>query len=120
VTLVRENYIDFGPTFAAEKLAEDHDLKISRETLRECPLMHPADALPDNRCRTPGFGFCANSAARFINPVCGPCNWNKHSATAKGLTQDRTRSRVHRIKNFLHHGRQPHKYDVFGDSAVGG
>jgi hypothetical protein len=23
VTLVRENYIDFGPTFAAEKLAED-------------------------------------------------------------------------------------------------
>ena len=24
MTLVRENYIDFGPTFAAEKLAEDH------------------------------------------------------------------------------------------------
>ncbi len=36
VTLVRENYIDFGPTFAAEKLAEDHDLKVSRETLRKC------------------------------------------------------------------------------------
>lgn len=35
VTLVRENYIDFGPTFAAEKLAEDHGLKISRETLRK-------------------------------------------------------------------------------------
>ena len=35
VTLVRENYIDFGPTFAAEKLAEDHDLKVSRETLRK-------------------------------------------------------------------------------------
>jgi hypothetical protein len=28
VLLVRENYIDFGPTFAAEKLAEDHDLKV--------------------------------------------------------------------------------------------
>jgi transposase len=35
VTLVRENYIDFGPTFAAEKLAEDHGLKVSRETLRK-------------------------------------------------------------------------------------
>ncbi|VVS99961.1 transposase (fragment) [Roseovarius sp. EC-HK134] len=35
VMLVRENYIDFGPTFAAEKLAEDHGLKVSRETLRK-------------------------------------------------------------------------------------
>jgi transposase len=35
VTLVRENYIDFGPTFAAEKLAEDHDLTVSRKTLRK-------------------------------------------------------------------------------------
>lgn len=35
VTLVKENYIDFGPTFAAEKLAEDHRLKVSRETLRK-------------------------------------------------------------------------------------
>ncbi|KRS10686.1 transposase [Roseovarius atlanticus] len=35
VTLVRENYIDFGPTFAAEKLHEDHGLKVSRETLRK-------------------------------------------------------------------------------------
>ena len=28
VTLVRENYIDFGPTFAAEKLYEEHGLKV--------------------------------------------------------------------------------------------
>ena len=35
MTLVKENYIDFGPTFAAEKLAEDHGLKVSRETLRK-------------------------------------------------------------------------------------
>ena len=28
VTLVRENYIDFGPSFAAEKLEEDHGLNI--------------------------------------------------------------------------------------------
>jgi len=30
----RERYADFGPTFAAEKLAERHNLKVSRETLR--------------------------------------------------------------------------------------
>ena len=35
VTLVKESYIDFGPTLAAEKLAEDHGLKVSRETLRK-------------------------------------------------------------------------------------
>jgi transposase len=35
VTLVRENYIDFGPTFAVEKLDEDHGLKVYRETLRK-------------------------------------------------------------------------------------
>lgn len=35
VTLVRETYVDFGPTFAAEKLEEDHGLKVSRETLRK-------------------------------------------------------------------------------------
>ncbi len=32
--LVRENYYDFGPTFAAEKLAENHHMIISDETLR--------------------------------------------------------------------------------------
>lgn len=35
VTLVREKYSDFGPTFAAKKLAEEHDLKVSRETQRK-------------------------------------------------------------------------------------
>lgn len=32
--LVRSHYIDFGPTFASEKLFELHDLHVSRETLR--------------------------------------------------------------------------------------
>jgi hypothetical protein len=35
VALVREHYADFGPTFAAEKLAERHGLVIGRETLRK-------------------------------------------------------------------------------------
>ncbi len=32
VRLVRERYADFGPTFAAEKLLEEHGLALSRET----------------------------------------------------------------------------------------
>jgi hypothetical protein len=31
---VRERYADFGPTLAAEKLAEQDGLTVSRETLR--------------------------------------------------------------------------------------
>jgi transposase len=34
LALVRAFYPDFGPTFAAEKLAEGHDIDVSRETLR--------------------------------------------------------------------------------------
>src|SRR6202158_2093986 len=34
IALVREYYADFGPTLAAEKLAERHDVRVSRETLR--------------------------------------------------------------------------------------
>lgn len=35
MALVREKYPDFGPTFAVEKLAEYHDIKVSDETLRK-------------------------------------------------------------------------------------
>src|ERR1700689_3420589 len=34
INLIRKLYPDFGPTLAAEKLEERHDLKVSRETLR--------------------------------------------------------------------------------------
>ena len=34
LVLVRESYADFGPTLAAEKLAERHGFAVSRETLR--------------------------------------------------------------------------------------
>ena len=33
--IVRQNYADFGPTLAAEKLAEEHGFSFSNETLRE-------------------------------------------------------------------------------------
>jgi transposase len=35
MSLVREHYADFGPTLAARKLAERHDLRVSREMLRK-------------------------------------------------------------------------------------
>jgi hypothetical protein len=33
--LVRRDYADFGPPLAAEKLAGQHDCRVSRETLRK-------------------------------------------------------------------------------------
>jgi hypothetical protein len=38
LSLVRAHYADFGPTLAAEKLAEVHGLPLSRETLRQWML----------------------------------------------------------------------------------
>lgn len=35
LALIKENYSDFGPTLAAEMLAEHHGFKVSRETLRK-------------------------------------------------------------------------------------
>lgn len=35
LALVREHYLDCGPTFIAEKLQEHHGIKVSRETLRQ-------------------------------------------------------------------------------------
>jgi len=35
VALVRERYADFGPTLAAEKLEEYHDIRVATETLRQ-------------------------------------------------------------------------------------
>lgn len=34
IAIIKEKYHDFGPTFAAEKLYENHSISISRETLR--------------------------------------------------------------------------------------
>jgi hypothetical protein len=51
LSLVRERYADFGPTFAAEKLAEVHGCSVSRETLRGWMI---ADGLwVDRRLRLP-------------------------------------------------------------------
>lgn len=35
LTLIKDNYADFGPTLAAEMLAEQHGFRVSRETVRK-------------------------------------------------------------------------------------
>lgn len=51
ISIVRERYADFGPTLAAEKLAERHGCTVSRETLRQWMI---ADGLwVDRRHRQP-------------------------------------------------------------------
>src|SRR5207237_932534 len=51
LSILRERYPDFGPTLAAEKLAEHHSCSVSRETLRDWMI---ADGLwQDRRHRLP-------------------------------------------------------------------
>ena len=50
LSIVRERYPDFGPTFAAEKLADLHGCPVSRETLRGWMI---ADGLWQDRRRLP-------------------------------------------------------------------
>lgn len=49
LAIVRARYPDFGPTFAAEKLAELHGLRVARETLRQ--WMMSAGLWKDRRAR---------------------------------------------------------------------
>ena len=51
ITLVREHYADFGPTLAAEYLAERHQITISHETLRK--LMIEGGLWKDRDARRP-------------------------------------------------------------------
>jgi transposase len=38
LSLVSDNYADFGPTLAMEKLSQNHSIKVSKETLRKWML----------------------------------------------------------------------------------
>src|ERR1700694_3195499 len=49
IGIIRERYSDFGPTLAAEKLAELHDIHLARETVRQ--WMITAGLWKDRRAR---------------------------------------------------------------------
>src|SRR5471030_2704159 len=51
VAIIKERYIDFGPTLACEKLRECHDLKLAKETVRR--LMIDARLWTPRRQRPP-------------------------------------------------------------------
>jgi hypothetical protein len=92
LSIVREGYADFGPTLAAEKLAEHHGCSVSRETLARS--VNPAAAARASnsassssvyranfwwgRCRF-GFRFSAGSAGNSMisaaagRVMAGPC-----------------------------------------------
>ena len=54
VGIIRERYPDFGPTLAAEKLAELHDIHLARETVRQ--WMITAGLWKDRRARSSSVG----------------------------------------------------------------
>ena len=57
LSLVREHYLDFGPTLAVEKLIARHGLRIGVETLRQWmvrddgALYHAPGAIPPTPCQ---------------------------------------------------------------------
>jgi hypothetical protein len=68
LTRIRECYADFGPTLAAEKLAELHELRLGRETVRR--WMAAAGPRPARPAAVPGFAAVTiASPAAFPVPV---------------------------------------------------
>jgi transposase len=63
VALLQERYPDFGPTFAHEKLTEDHHLALSVETVRH--LMIQADLWHPKRAKKPVIHPLRERRARF-------------------------------------------------------
>ena len=49
LAITKEKYIDFGPTFLSEKLFENHNIDVSRETLRKWLI---AENIWSAKCRS--------------------------------------------------------------------
>jgi hypothetical protein len=65
LSIVRDRYADFGPTLAAEKLAEHHGCSVSHETLRGWMI---ADGLwQDRRHRLPSPISRVGGAIAWVN-----------------------------------------------------
>jgi len=61
LTLYETQYGDFGPTLAAEKLAERHGLAVNAETLRGWLLATGGDTLPAAETPAPGVAGAKSS-----------------------------------------------------------
>ena len=74
--LVREHYIDFGPTLAAEKLMAGHALRIGVETLRQWMMadglwVDRRHRLPSPHQRDDGVNVWANSSRSTVPNTAG-------------------------------------------------
>jgi len=83
LTRIRECYADFGPTLAAEKLAELHELRLGRETVRR--WMAAAGLW------VPRKSACAASINRGTAGIAW-ASWSR--STAASITGSRTESRL--------------------------
>ena len=63
LAIVRERYADFGPTLAAEKLAERDGVKVSRETLRTWMIEDGLCLSRSQRACSIALGFVGNVMA---------------------------------------------------------
>jgi Homeodomain-like domain len=64
LTLIRQWYLDFGPTLAAEKLREDHGIAVGRETLRQWMIDKYTGQAISAVASFAGFSGSANSCFR--------------------------------------------------------
>src|SRR5271165_500085 len=71
LSIVRERYADFGPTLAAEKLAEHHGCSVSRETLRGWMI---ADGLWQDRRHITPKPTQDRPGARVEKPLARHCS----------------------------------------------
>ena len=91
VTLVCERYVDFGPTLAAEKLAELHGCKVSRETLRQWMM---ADGIwTDRRHRLPS-PHQPRRRRDCLGEIAWVC-WRRSSMAATALPGGRAATGAH-------------------------
>jgi len=76
LSLVREHYIDFGPTLAAEKLIARHGLRIGVETLRQWMMAEGCGSIAATNCpprisRDDGVNVWANSYRSTVPNTAG-------------------------------------------------
>ena len=74
--IVRQNYADFGPTLAAEKLAAEHGFSFSSETVRKWMIADglwrdPTSEQTQYRCITPSFNPSIRHNKKLMDSECG-------------------------------------------------
>lgn len=76
ISLISNNYSDFGPTLATEKLFEIHDIKISKETIRKLMIKSGLwQAKSRKRKRVFQLRERRSCSGELIQADCSPHDW---------------------------------------------